>query len=109
MNSADVAWARADLYVSHELDEDNEWLTRHGRHLRRTARVSRELSLIHQAMPMTTRYRWWRRYGEPRGLTFDSLWVRDYRKQLHLANARGSDFAARQLAQTLINDVTEAA
>lgn len=75
MNAADIAWARADLYVSHELDEDNEWLARHGRHLRRTARESRDRALGSQRLSISGRYRWWRRYGEPRGLPFESPWM----------------------------------
>ena len=75
MNSADIAWARADLYVSHELEEDNEWLARHGRKLRRKARESQADALIDQRFSISARYRWWRRYGEPRGLPFVSPWM----------------------------------
>ena len=75
MNQADIAWARADLYVTHELVEDNEWLARHGRKLRRKARESQADTLIDQRFSISARYRWWRRYGEPRGLPFVSPWM----------------------------------
>lgn len=111
MNHTDLALARADLYVVYELTEDNDWLGRHGRHLRRRAREVRECVLIHQSAPLSMRYRGWRRYGQPRGIPFSywSPWIRDYRTQLHLAVSRGSEFAVRQLSQALVDDVRGAA
>lgn len=82
-----------------------------GRDTRRYARHDYEAALRLQSMPIRLRLAGWRRYGEPKGTSFAewSPWIRNFRERLHLAAASGSEFAARQLAQALVDDVSEAA
>lgn len=82
-----------------------------GRTARRRARLDREAALRTQSMPISRRITGWRRYGIRHGHSFAtwSPWLADYRGQLHLAVLRGSEFAARQLSQALVDDVREVA
>jgi hypothetical protein len=109
MNAVDLALGYSDVYWGDNADA--EWIASHGRTLRRRARLNAAAALRDQTMPITQRIRGWRRYGASRGFAFSvwSPWIRDLRGQLHLAVLRGSESAARQLAQALVDDVTEAA
>jgi hypothetical protein len=109
MNRIDLALGYADVYWGDNADA--EWIASHGRTLRRRARLNAAAALRDQTMPITQRIRGWRRHGVRHGHSFKvwSPWIVDLRGQLHLAVLRGSESAARQLAQALVDDVTEAA
>jgi hypothetical protein len=109
MNRIDLALGYADVYWGDSADA--AWIASHGRALRRRARLNAAGALRAQSIPITERIRGWRRYGASRGFAFSvwSPWIVDLRAQLHLAVLRGSESAARQLAQALVDDVTEAA
>lgn len=111
MNRVDLALGTTDVYWADEADA--EWVTSHGRTLRRRARLDRDSALRLQAMPLCVRLRGWRRYGQPRDYSFTqwSPWMTadGYRAQLHLAVLAGSKTAVRHLSQGLVDDVQGAA
>jgi hypothetical protein len=111
VNRTDLALGTHDVYWAD--DADAEWVSAHGRGLRKRARLSAAHAAQLQTMPIRDRMRGWRRYGEPRGYSFApwSPWLtaEGYRAQLHLAVLAGSVVAARQLSLALVDDLTEAA
>lgn len=111
-NRTDLALGTHEVYwVETTGPEWQSHIAAEGRTVRRRARLDRESALRLQLMPIKLRLVGWRRYGKPQGCSFAewSPWIRDYRGQLHLAVLRGSEFAARQLSQALVDDVRGAA
>lgn len=110
MNRVDLAMGLADIYYGDE--RDHEWVARHGRNLRRRARLNRDTFEHRASTAITTRIEGWRKYGEPRGYTFwawTTMSPEAFRQQLHVAVGRGSNTAAKQLAIGLVEDLQGAA
>lgn len=111
MNRVDLALCYEEIHWGDDLDA--EWVASHGRLIRKRARQSAQFTLQCQSKPITLRIQNWRRLGEPKGYSFRvwSPWLTDdgLRHQLHLAQSRGSDTAAKHLALGLVSDLRGAA
>lgn len=111
MNRVDLALGTHDVYWADDLDA--EWVASHGRQIRKRWRLYSQYAMRYQSTPITTRLQGWRQWGESRGWPFPSWspWLTDdgLRHQLHLAQSRGSDTAAKHLALGLVSDLRGAA
>ena len=111
MSRVDLELAIHAVGMIYPQAEDDEWLLRLGRELKRGYRLDAAVAHHRQSTAITTRVEGWRKFGEPKGYSFAAWSTMDeaeFRRQCHLGVARGSTTAEYQLALLLVSNVRAA-